>query len=369
MQLAFPAAKSFGLWELTDLNEAESAAEAEEGCRLTYVAASRAEDRLILSGAYKPADLEPVEEPKPGDSALRRLLPALAAASGWEGGDGDRRPARAAADRLGRAARGRARSRSGSPSRAPSGPRSWSAASTRRPSPSRWPGVVAPPPLVAAPAPRRCRSATSPTRRSPSYERCGYRFYVERVLGAREPRRAAGDRRGATRRPRGADELIEPERRRAAWRSGSATPSTRRSSGAPGAAGSAADDELLGGCSPARALDRRRGGAARAGALVAGWLDSRSARRARRRRRSGPSCRSCSGSAATVIRGQIDLLAEPAGGMPTVVDYKTDALDGRAPAELAERYRAQREVYALAAGRPGTASGSPTSSSRRPTSR
>ena len=50
MRLAFPAAKSFGLWELTDLNEAESVAEAEEGCRLIYVAASRAEDRLILSG-------------------------------------------------------------------------------------------------------------------------------------------------------------------------------------------------------------------------------------------------------------------------------------------------------------------------------
>jgi hypothetical protein len=32
-----------------------------------------------------------------------------------------------------------------------------------------------------------------------------------------------------------------------------------------------------------------------------------------------------------------------------VVDYKTDALDGRAPAELGARYAAQREVYALAA--------------------
>ena len=52
----------------------------------------------------------------------------------------------------------------------------------------------------------------------------------------------------------------------------------------------------------------------------------------------------------TVIRGQIDLLAEPADGPPTVVDYKTDALGGRSPAELAERYTAQREVYALAAG-------------------
>ena len=32
-----------------------------------------------------------------------------------------------------------------------------------------------------------------------------------------------------------------------------------------------------------------------------------------------------------------------------MVDYKTDRLDGRQPAELAGRYRVQRELYALAA--------------------
>ena len=53
----------------------------------------------------------------------------------------------------------------------------------------------------------------------------------------------------------------------------------------------------------------------------------------------------------TVVRGQIDLLVPAADdGVPTVIDYKTDALRGRPPAELAERYRAQREVYAIAAG-------------------
>jgi hypothetical protein len=36
--------------------------------------------------------------------------------------------------------------------------------------------------------------------------------------------------------------------------------------------------------------------------------------------------------------------------VPTVVDYKTDALDGRDPAEVAGRYAAQRQVYALAVG-------------------
>ena len=55
------------------------------------------------------------------------------------------------------------------------------------------------------------------------------------------------------------------------------------------------------------------------------------------------------GLAETVVRGKIDLLVE-GGSVPTVVDYKTDALDGRSPAEAAARYAAQRQVYALAVG-------------------
>ena len=78
MRLAFPARRTVGLWELVDLNTAESEAEAEEGCRLVYVAASRARDRLILSGVYKPSDLEAADERKPNDTPLRRLLPVLA---------------------------------------------------------------------------------------------------------------------------------------------------------------------------------------------------------------------------------------------------------------------------------------------------
>jgi hypothetical protein len=37
-----------------------------------------------------------------------------------------------------------------------------------------------------------------------------------------------------------------------------------------------------------------------------------------------------------------------------VVDYKTDRLDGRTPAEAAERYTVQRDLYALAASTRGT---------------
>jgi hypothetical protein len=57
----------------------------------------------------------------------------------------------------------------------------------------------------------------------------------------------------------------------------------------------------------------------------------------------------------TVARGQIDLLAQADGAPPTVVDYKTDALDGRSAPELGTRYDVQRRVYALAAAAGGGA--------------
>ena len=59
----------------------------------------------------------------------------------------------------------------------------------------------------------------------------------------------------------------------------------------------------------------------------------------------------------TVVRGKVDLLADTPQG-PLVVDYKTDALAGADPVELAGRYEIQRDVYALAVQRAaGTASG------------
>jgi ATP-dependent exoDNAse (exonuclease V) beta subunit len=52
--------------------------------------------------------------------------------------------------------------------------------------------------------------------------------------------------------------------------------------------------------------------------------------------------------AGTVLRGSIDLLVEREGAPPLVVDYKTDRLDGADPAELADRYKIQQAIYALA---------------------
>jgi ATP-dependent exoDNAse (exonuclease V) beta subunit len=52
----------------------------------------------------------------------------------------------------------------------------------------------------------------------------------------------------------------------------------------------------------------------------------------------------------TVLRGSIDLLVEREGAPPLIVDYKTDRLGDASPAEHAERYRTQRDIYALATG-------------------
>src|SRR5207248_3774170 len=59
------------------------------------------------------------------------------------------------------------------------------------------------------------------------------------------------------------------------------------------------------------------------------------------------------GARTLLINGYLDVLAtEDAGTL--IVDYKSDALEGREPAELAEqRYDAQRAIYALAALRAG----------------
>ncbi len=52
--------------------------------------------------------------------------------------------------------------------------------------------------------------------------------------------------------------------------------------------------------------------------------------------------------AGRVIRGSIDLLVEEAGRPPLIVDYKTDHVNGSTPAELARRYTVQQAIYALA---------------------
>jgi ATP-dependent helicase/nuclease subunit A len=50
----------------------------------------------------------------------------------------------------------------------------------------------------------------------------------------------------------------------------------------------------------------------------------------------------------TVLRGSIDLLVEESGSPPLIVDYKTDRVDGSPLVELTARYEIQQAIYALA---------------------
>ena len=343
MRLAFPARRTVGLWELVDLNTAESEAEAEEGCRLVYVAASRARDRLILSGVYKPSDLEAADERKPNDTPLRRLLPVLAG-RGFAGGDtAVELPAPepiGGGEPVPPTTRLEIRTSEPGSKRAAELVRSFPPPEEDGP----FASVGAEPPLLAegpAPVPVGHLSYSALA----LYEQCGYRFYVERVLGAREalapaPGEAAEDP------PEIPTELPEPGAVRGhALGIGNAVHAALEWSAQRD--WRPVDDELLERLLGREGLAGDAEALARVRRLVGGWLGSDLlAELAGVPRAEVPFVLGLGG---TVVRGKIDLLVD-GGELPTVVDYKTDALDGRSPAEAAARYAAQRQVYGLAVG-------------------
>jgi ATP-dependent helicase/nuclease subunit A len=339
--------RTLTLWDFESLQEQSGAAEAEEECRLAYVAATRARERLILSGSFKEGDLEPCE-PRPTDSILRRLLPALGASGTDEvitvpparpGPELDvELPAGRIAVQVGRAS-----------------PEAAAALVRPSPAPSTTDGSApaGPPPLidreglgVPAAAGHLSYSALA------DYARCGYRFYVERVLGlgAPDPDPDQTEREG--------DELAgeadleseppHPGASRRRFGFGAAVHSMLEWSARNRWASPGPDRCVL--------LLRAEGLAAtpdeveRGSALVRGWLESPLRRRleggAVRLHPETPFMLALGG---TVIRGKIDLLTETEDSGLLVVDYKTDALGGSDPADHAGRYATQRGIYALAA--------------------
>ena len=79
---------SVNLYDYGELIEAGEARDSEEGLRLFHVAATRARERLILSGVVKP---EPAKETKPGTPVVERLVDALGRRAGEDGRRGRRR--------------------------------------------------------------------------------------------------------------------------------------------------------------------------------------------------------------------------------------------------------------------------------------
>ncbi|MFL5891599.1 MAG: UvrD-helicase domain-containing protein [Solirubrobacterales bacterium] len=357
MRLPVAAGDSLRLWRLVELCDAESEAEVEEALRLTYVAATRAQERLILSGSCNlPADDSP-ESLRRSHSVLQVLLPALRE-HGWTGEDGEleipHAPRVGGGDAGGPPPRMRVQVQRAGGERA-------------KRLRMRFEGATEPLPVAGGPSAPLLAGTPSPQGAGhlsysalAGYAGCGYRFYVERILGLGSPAEAGGaDGVPEPEAGREVDELLDPSLgpRERSLAIGSAVhalleAAARRSWGDP------AEDEVE------RLLARERivGDTAareRVTTLVNGWLASGLAATLRgdgvRVRPEVPFLLDLGG---TIVRGKIDLLAEMADG-PLVVDYKTDAVAGADPTELAARYEIQRDVYALAVARAGRVGSEP----------
>jgi len=326
LRLARLGAKQKPIFDYQALQERADELAREEERRILHVALTRAQERLILSGALKREQL--AREERPTAPLIESVLRGLR----WQDGD-EAIPVPAPSPRPGLDARFEPAEIAvrvnvpGAEAQAalhlPPGPEPADESPLRTPLPD--PELR---PLAAA--------AGGPPVRAVSYsalalyERCGYRFYAERVLGldpdpprGQEPPGSSADRYAQG---RVVHALLEH-----AARTGWAAPAPElaadllRREGAP--ADPAAVERVLG--------------------LVEGFLGS-------------PLCASLQGArlapeapfafrlGALIVRGEIDLLAD-CGEEVVVVDYKSDRLDGAEPAELMERYDVQRRLYALAA--------------------
>ena len=336
MQLRRLGSGAINLYDYAELVEETRERDSEEGLRLFHVAATRARERLILSGVVKP---EPGRETKPSTPIVERLVEALGVER-----DADADAAVPAAEpRPGLEA-------NFDPAEIavrvnlPSPERAVELRATRRDAAGERPLGEGPPPLVERRPPVVPSRPLSYTAIS-AYQECAYRFYMERVLGL-------GGAGGSSPRTPGTNAHSTADE-------GLATPSAREERTAQGAAVHALLEwsQANGWSEPSEGLALRHAAAAGldpngtdAGALLApvrGWLGS-----ALRERIAAGVARAevpiLLGVGGTVLRGSIDLLVEREGAPPLVVDYKTDRLNGSSPQEHAARYETQRSIYALA---------------------
>ncbi|HEX6713975.1 MAG TPA: UvrD-helicase domain-containing protein [Thermoleophilaceae bacterium] len=322
-----------------ELREARRDADDLEERRIMYVAVTRAEERLILSGA---TDFEKWPDPKPlgapANWLWRALVPDLPdrVASGEVGGESVRdwegRPARIAWTVC-----------------APATVEAVLPAADRAPEPLGDPAdaqhmLALAPHFEPVPAPGALPVSRLSYSALASYARCGYRFHLERVAGlhATEDVVPGADEFGgdisALARGTVVHELLE--------HMDMATGSV------PGDERLAAAIEAHGGRASAETLaDVRR--------LVEGFASSAM----RARLATAQSVRMevpfafnlAAGERSLLITGYLDVLAREAD-RTLVLDYKTDALEGREPASMIDdRYSGQRTVYGLAALRAGAA--------------
>lgn len=203
-------------------------------------------------------------------------------------------------------------------------------------------GDVTPAPEPAsAPAP-----ATLSYSSLSAHRRCGYSWYLRRVLGLpeRDPAAGAGGRTGDDARRRGS--IAHAVLERAVLTAGAPPPGPADVRAAAAAIGEPLDD--------AEIDDQLR----LAGVFLDGHWRARAAAALELRREVPFALPLDDGGAdGPLLNGVIDLLAVEAGDRMLVVDHKTDrvAADADVEALVARDYAIQRAIYALAALRAGAA--------------
>jgi len=317
MQLRRLGARGIDLYAQRELCEEDQRRQAEEELRLFHVGATRARERLLLSGVVAPS---PPSRESHGRPVIERIAiafeidrehdstVAIPAPEPRPGLEVDFEPSEIPV-RLNLA----------SPEQAAS-----LTTLRRAPDEARELGQ-GPAPLVALPTP------AEPTRGALSYTAISSHDEGEQGLftgHARESDQPAASEGGVVR-GRAVHALLEWSQANG-WREPDAGLIRRvAASGEVGAEANLPDEALV---APVRA-----------------WLDSSFfAERVRDAERSRVEVPLLVEVAGTVLRGSIDLLVEGGGAPPLIVDYKTDRLDGAAPAELAARYEIQQAIYALA---------------------
>ena len=364
LRLARAGAPALTVAGFQRLSDDAAEADSQESARLTYVAASRARERLLLSGVYEDAELDRSKKLSAASPVLARLLPILGLDA-----EADEQTARVPT------ARGRADLPAGTAwadaevsvrfNRADQGAVETLSFDLREADPETGPPPGGRPPMLAL-AERGGSAARSLSYAAlADYERCGYRFLTERVLGLSVD--------GPTEGPigPGAGDLDAPGRESDEE---PADPGFEEGVD-PGARAMAAIRRSRLGFGRAvhglLELSARRGwqrptsveldaalaaegadpdAAGRGRSLIEAWLDGpllAELREAGASFRPEVPFRVELGSD-TVLRGTIDLIAQVPGRAPLVIDYKTDSSAPGAGAELGESYRIQRDLYAHA---------------------
>ncbi len=313
------------LYAYGELCEEANERAAEEELRLFHVAATRARERLILSGVVNPK----AGREAAGKSVVERIVDAFSLdrehdsaiavpppearpglAAGFASSEIPVRVNRASPER---AAELRAVSREG------------------RNAPEIGDG---PAPLIRRRPPAVPDRPLSYTALA-AYEDCAYRFYLERVLGVGDERQGSDSGGGSRREERAARGAVVHELLEWSQANGWAEPPA----------------DLARRFALAEGLDPNADGLIEELAgLAGGWLGSSFLRELMEAgpTRVGAEVPILLGVDGAVLRGSIDLLVEREEAPPLVIDYKTDRLGGASPASHATRYSTQRTIYALA---------------------